>query len=201
MKRILLILAVTLLGVQSALAMAQPPQQLVEDTATKVLAKLKEDKAKIEKDPGHVYGLIDAYVLPHFDFQRMSRWVLGKYWRRASKDQRERFVEEFRTLLVRTYATSLTAYSDQKITYLPFRDAETAKEVTVRSEVEQPGGFPVPIDYRLHRLNGEWKVFDVKIDDISLVANYRTTFGQEIKSQGLDKLIAKLADRNQDAKK
>lgn len=179
---------------------SQSAQQMVQSVADNTIAKLKSERVAIEKDPGRLYELINEFVLPHFDFERMSKWVLGKHWRSASPAQRQKFVSEFRTLLVRTYATSLKDYSDQEISYLPFRDSETAEEVTVRSEVAQPGGFPIPINYRLSKINGEWKVFDVTIDDISLVSNYRTSFSKEIRNGGVDGLIATLSERNQKAK-
>ncbi|MDH5301420.1 MAG: ABC transporter substrate-binding protein [Gammaproteobacteria bacterium] len=187
------------LFVSQSLAAAQPPQQLVEQTAQKVLGKLKTDRELIKKDPGYIHGLVDEYVLPHFDFEGMGQWVLGKYWRTASESQRSQFVAEFRTLLVRTYATSLTEFTDQKITYLPMRGKEADGDVTVRSEVEQPGSFPVPINYRLHKKGDAWKVYDVTIDDVSLIANYRTSFSREIKDSGMDKLIQSLAERNKKA--
>jgi phospholipid transport system substrate-binding protein len=127
----------------------------------------------------------------------MSSWVLGKYWRTATPAQRDRFTQEFRTLLVRTYAKSLSEYTDNKITYLPMRGSPQQSEVKVRTEVEQPGGFPIPIDYDLYRKGDDWKVYDVTIDGVSLVTNYRTTFANQIREDGLDKLIATLADRNQ----
>ncbi len=187
-----LLLTVAAFGVQAAAA----PQQLVEETSAKVLEKLKQDKDLIAADPKHLHGLVDQYILPHFDFERMARWVLGKYWRRADPEQRRRFVAEFRTLLVRTYATSLTEFADLPIRYLPFRGDLAKGDVTVKSEVEQPGGFPVPIDYRLHLKQGEWKVYDVLIDGVSLVANYRSSFAKEIKRHGIQGLIDRLAERN-----
>jgi phospholipid transport system substrate-binding protein len=122
--------------------------------------------------------------------------VLGKHWRKAKADQRVAFTNEFKSLLVRTYSNALLEYADQTIKYLPFRDSQDAGDVTVRSEIEQPGGFPVPINYRLYLKAGEWKVYDVYIDDISLIANYRSSFSREIRKIGIDKLIQKLADKN-----
>jgi len=174
----------------------EDPQALVIATTDKVLAKLDTEQAQIKKNPKHIYNLIDDFVLPHFDFERMSRWVLGKYWRKASKSQQARFLNEFRTLLVRTYASSLLEFSSQKIVYLPFRGEIEKQDVTIRSEVDQPGSFPIPINYRLHVKDGKWLVYDVTIDDISLIANYRTSFSTEIRKNGIDKLISQLADKN-----
>ena len=174
----------------------QSPQDLVQQTAEKMLSKLRDERQVIDQHPGRIYDLVEEIVLPHFDFERMSSWVLGKYWRRATPEQRRHFTEEFRNLLVRTYAKSLSSYTDNKITYLPFRGSAGQDDVTVRTEVDQPGGFPIPIDYSLYLKGGEWKVYDVTIDGVSLVTNYRTTFANQIRQDGLDKLIATLADRN-----
>ena len=172
------------------------PQALIESVANKTLERVRADRELIKKDPKYVHQLVNELVLPHFDFESMSKWALGKYWRKASKQQRKDFIREFKSLLIRTYATSLSEYADQTIKYLPFRGKLSSGDVTVRSEVEQPGGFPVPIDYKLHKKGGEWKVYDVKIDDISLVANYRSSFSKQIRKSGLDALIKKLASKN-----
>jgi phospholipid transport system substrate-binding protein len=174
----------------------QSPQEMVQQTAEQMLSKLRDERKVIDQHPGRIYELVNQIVLPHFDFERMSSWVLGKYWRRATPEQRKEFVEQFRTLLVRTYAKSLSSYTDNKITYLPFRGTPEQTDVKVRTEVDQPGGFPIPIDYDLYLKDGEWKVYDVTIDGVSLVTNYRTTFANQIRQNGLDKLISSLKDRN-----
>lgn len=173
------------------------PQDLVQSTADKTIAKVKAEKAAIEKDPTKLVSLVNEYVLPHFDFDRMSKWVMGKHWQKMTPEQRKRFVTEFRNLLVRTYVTSLMDYADQKINYSPFRGDLASGDVTVRSEVSQPGGFPVPINYRLSNETGDWKVYDVTIDDVSLIANYRTSFGNEVRTVGVDALLEKMATRNE----
>ena len=174
----------------------QAPQEMVQQTAEQMLTKLRDERKVIDEHPGRIYELVNEIVLPHFDFERMSTWVLGKYWRSATPEQRKEFVEQFRTLLVRTYAKSLSSYTDNKLTYLPFRGGPQQTDVTVRTEVDQPGGFPIPIDYSLYLKGDEWKVYDVTIDGVSLVTNYRTTFANQIRQDGLDKLIASLASRN-----
>jgi len=174
----------------------QGPQEMVQQTAEQMLSKLRDERQVIDEHPGRIYELVNEIVLPHFDFERMASWVLGRYWRTATPEQRKEFVEQFRTLLVRTYAKSLSSYTDDKINYLPFRGSPGQTEVKVRTEVDQPGGFPIPIDYDLHLKGDEWKVYDVTIDGVSLVTNYRTTFANQIRQNGLDKLIASLADRN-----
>ncbi len=198
MKKAVVALLLMLGLMQPALAI-QSPQTLVQETSEKMLAKLKAEKELLKQEPGRIYELVNEIVIPHFDFEYMSQLVLGKYWRRASADQRHEFTEQFRTLLVRTYAKSLNEYSDQVINFLPFREVSGGGDVTVRTEVDQPGGFPIPIDYRLHQKGGAWKVFDVIIDGVSLVTNYRSSFSKEIRRGGIDTLIAKLAERNKEA--
>ena len=116
-------------------------------------------------------------MLPHIDFQRMSKWVLGKHWRRANIEQREQFVNEFRQLILRTYSTALLEFSEQKVNVLPVRAAADAREVTVRTEIQAQQGPVIPIAYDLYLdKNQQWKVYDLSIDGISLVSNYRSSF-------------------------
>lgn len=187
-----------LLSVVPAYA-GEDAEVLVRDTSDRMLAALQAEHETLSAHPERIYDLVSEIVLPHFDFERISRWVLGKYWRQATSAQRTRFTEEFRVLLVRTYATALNEYNDQVITYLPSTPGSSPGEVTVRTEVEQPGGFPIPINYDLYSKDGEWKVYDVIIDGVSLVTNYRTSFASEIRQGGLDKLIDTLAARNKQA--
>lgn len=197
MKRALLFLAGMAFAVSAVTA--QGPLELVKATTERMLSALEANKQTIRDRPETIYDLVDEIVLPHFDFQTMARSVLGKHWRRASAQQRERFVEEFRTLLVRTYASSLAEYSGEDVVYLPVRGDLAGGEVTVRTEIQQQSGFPIPVDYRLERTDGEWKVTDVVIDNLDLVLNYRTSFAQEIGRLGLDRVIDNLAERNRQA--
>ena len=203
MRRLMavMVLGATLLIAGSAMAAAQAPQALVEETSKLMLGKLKEEAAVIKAEPGRIYELVNQIVLPHFDFEYMSQMVLAKYWQRATPAQKKAFVEEFRTLLVRTYATSLNQYTDQKLTFKPFRPEARPELATVHSEVAQPGGVPIPIDYRLRQEGEQWKVFDVVIDGVSLVTNYRSSFAKEIRVSGLDGLVKTLADRNKQVSK
>lgn len=190
------VLLFAFVGISPAWAM-EAPLALVKDTSDRVLAAVTERKAELDAAPEKVYGLINEIVLPHFDFVRMSRLVLGKYWRKASDAQKDAFVSEFRQLLVRTYGVALLNYSGQKIEYLPMREVGDAKEVNVNTEVAEHGAPPIPINYRLYLNGGQWKVFDITIDSVSLVSNYRTGFNNQIRRHGLDGLIAKLKERNQ----
>ncbi len=185
-----------LLASQGLWAM-QDPLSLVRDTSDQVLAKVTAKKQELNESPGKIYDLVEHDVVPHFDFVRMSRLVLGRYWRQASQVQQSDFVEQFRILLVRTYATALLNYSGQPINYLPLRMVEGVDEVTVNTEVAEPGAVAIPIDYSLY-LNGDhWKVYDVTIDSVSLVSNYRTSFNTQIRRYGIDGLIDKLKQRNE----
>ena len=191
-----LLMMVLLSGFVNAQAQEHAALSLVKDTTKNIKQKIKEQDDAISKDPEVLYDLVNTIVLPHFDFRKMASWVLGKNWRKASEDQRKKFTDEFSRLLVRTYSKALYDNADQQIDFLPIRGTPKDDEVTIRTEVPQQAGFPIPIDYKMHLTDGQWKVYDVVIDSISLVANYRTSFNQEIKKSGIDSLIASLADRN-----
>lgn len=190
--------AVALLLLSSpALQASAEAQQLVIDTSTRVLERLRQDQENLQANPELIYPLVEDLVLPHFDFERMSIWVLGKNWRKADSQQQQQFIDAFRTLLVRTYAKALLEYTDQEIKYLPFHAEEDAKRVTVRTEIAQPGGVNIPLNYSMF-LNekGKWKVYDISVDGVSLVTNYRTSFASEIRQGGIAKLLDRLAEMN-----
>lgn len=194
-------LLITLSMFFSAPVMAiQAPEDLVAKTTDEITSALRAEQDKIKANSQRLYEIVNKVVLPHFDFERMSRWALGKYWRKANKGERTQFIQEFRTLLVRTYAKALNDNYDKEIVMLPVRMRKGGKEATVRTEVQQSAGFPIPIDYKMYIKGDAWKVYDVSVDAISLVANYRTTFSKEIRKDGIPKLIARLADRNKQAK-
>lgn len=172
---------------------------LVKETSDRIIGALKNRSDDIRKDPNLIYKLVDEIIIPHFDFERMSQLVLGKHWQRISADERGKFTKEFRSLLIRTYATAMLDYSNEEIVFLPFRNDANSEDVTVKTEVNPQSGFPIPIDYSLYMKQGEWKVYDVSIDDVSLVVNYRTSFGAEIKQIGVSEMIKKLQSRNQQA--
>lgn len=174
----------------------QSPQALVQETTDKIKSILKADQEKIKTDSNYLLAVVDNIVAPHFDFDRMSSWALGKYWRKAKPDEKTRFSREFRTLLVRTYAKALNDNYDKTIDMLPMRKKKGGKEAIVRTEVQQSAGFPIPINYKMHIKDGAWKVYDVSVDGVSLVANYRSSFAKEIRKDGLPKLIDRLAKRN-----
>jgi phospholipid transport system substrate-binding protein len=174
--------------------------EVVKDTSSKVLERLKAEKSELEQNPGRIYELINKLVLPHFDFTSMSRWVLGReVWTNASEEQRRAFINEFQTLLVRTYAKALLEYSDEEIKYYPAQGKPDSRLVLVKTEVQQPSGSgPIPIHYRMHLNNDhEWKVVDVAVDGVSLVSTYRNSYAAQIRKEGLDALIDKIQERNQ----
>ncbi len=179
-----------------AVGSADDPQALVKATTEKMFAKLKAEKQNLDKNPELVYGLVSDIVLPHFDFISMSKWVLGKNWRTASRAQKIGFIKAFRELMVRTYSVALLEYTDSKITYKPLRDDVSKGNVTVKTQVETGKGEPVAINYSLHKKKKGWKVYDISVEGVSLIANYRTTFASEVKQKGLDALIARLQKHN-----
>lgn len=194
MTKTLLALILTLFSAWSWASM--PADEMVRETSERMLTALKNEHDALKANPAKLYALTEEIILPHFDFERISSWVLGKYWREATPEQKSRFTQEFRNLLVRTYATAMLEYSGQEIKYLPFKADAGASTVTVRTEVVQPGGPTIPINYSLFVKEGEWKVYDVVVENTSLVANYRSSFANEIRQSGLDSLIEKLASRS-----
>ena len=180
----------------SVSASGDSPQQLVRDTSSRMLAAMRAEQDSISQDPARLYTLVEEIVLPNFDFRRMSQWVLGRNWRSATPQQRERFVAEFRQLLVRSYGTALLEFADEELVYLPFTETTDAKSVTVRTEIDQPGVGVIPINYSMYRSGSGWKVYDVSISGVSLVTNYRSSYGSIIRNDGIDQLIDQLAERN-----
>lgn len=179
-----------------ASAEAVAPDVLVKNTANDVLEIIKKDKDLQNGDMRKITALAEEKILPHFDFERMSRMVLGKHWSKASKEQQQQFITEFRSLLIRTYASALSKYRNQTIEYKPMRAQPSDTDVTVRTQIVQPGGQPLPIDYSLIKRDDGWKVYDVVIEGVSLVTNYRGQFSTEVKQSGMDGLIQRLADKN-----
>ncbi|WP_289282406.1 MULTISPECIES: MlaC/ttg2D family ABC transporter substrate-binding protein [unclassified Methylophaga] len=173
------------------------PQTLVKNASDKMLKALEDNQAELEKSPEKIYSLVEDILMPYFDFEKMSKLALGKNWRQLDKEQRVQFVEEFRLLLIRTYSTAMLEYTNEEIRLLPFRDDVSRKRVTVPMEVIQPAGPSIPMALSLFQNDSsEWKVYDVKIDGISLVTNYRSSFATEIRNKGVDSLISDLAERN-----
>lgn len=190
------IIALSLFCFSNAVFAIEAPDELVKRTATDVLEIVKSDKDIQAGDQAKIFALAEEKILPNFNFERVSRLVLGKNWTRATPEQKSAFQTEFRTLLLRTYATALSKYKDQEIEFLPLRMEDGAKTVSVKTKIIQSGAQPIAVDYSLAREDDTWKVYDIVIEAVSLVTNYRGQFSQEIRQNGLDSLIKKLADKN-----
>lgn len=175
------------------------PDALVKQTAEEVLTIIKNDKDIQAGNQQRVFAVAEEKILPNFDFDRVCRMVLGKNWKSATPEQQASFQKEFRSLLLRTYASALGKYKDQVIEYKPLRAEADAKDVTVKTQILQPGGQPIAVDYSLTKTANGWKVYDIVIESVSLVTNYRSQFSNEIKQNGLDSLIKKLAEKNKAA--
>ena len=195
------ILATFLLALLPAFALAQEtPDALVKRTTDEVLAIIKADKDMQSGNISKVVQLAEQKVLPHFDFERMTRLAVGRNWNQATPEQKQALVKEFRTMLVRTYSSSLSQYRNQTIEVKPTKLAAADKEAVVKTAVIQTGGPPIPIDYAMVKTDkGEWKVYDVVIDGASLVTTYRGTFNDQIQKSGIDGLVKTLQDRNSGA--
>jgi phospholipid transport system substrate-binding protein len=176
------------------------PTDLVKTTTESVLARVRNDRDSLRTDPVRLHSLVDELIVPHFDFSRMSQWVLSKNWRTATDEQKTAFVNEFRNLLVRTYASALLEFSNHAIHYRPLRAPDDAKDVTVKTEVQQEGNQFVPITYRMFLKNNDWKVYDVAVDGISLLATYRSEFTALIQQKGMDGVIETLKAKNASGK-
>jgi len=175
------------------------PDVLVKQTADDVLNIIKNDKEIQAGNQQKIYALAEEKILPNFDFDRVSRMVLGKSWRAATPEQQASFQKEFRSLLLRTYSVALGKYRDQTIEYKPMRAEPDAKNVTVKTQILQNGGQPISVDYSLVKGANGWKVYDIVIESVSLVTNYRSQFSQEIRQNGIDSLNKKLAEKNKSA--
>src|SRR2546421_11987486 len=197
MTRIKNLASATLLAIASvALAQEVPPDQLVKTVTLEVVDLIAKDKEIQAGNRTKLTQLIDAKVLPHFNFSAMTALAMGQSWNKANPEQKKRLVEEFRTLLVRTYASALAAYSEQKFDFRPLRAKPSDTEVTVQVRVLQPGTQPVPIDYSMEKTASGWKVYDVMVGGVSLVANYRTEFNNMVRESGIDGLVKNLNAKN-----
>ena len=170
--------------------------ELIRLTAETLLSDIRDNKERYAQDPSDLYIKIHDWVFPHFDFPRISRYVLGNAWKQATVDVQQRFAAEFSTLMLHTYGSALLAVQDERLEYLPFSANADAAMVTVKTELHSADGSVAPIDYRMGNHTGQWKVLDIKIDGISLVKTYRSEYGSVVKRKGMDQLIEALAERN-----
>jgi phospholipid transport system substrate-binding protein len=195
MKRILVALmafAAPVLALSEELA----PDALVRHVTDEVLALVRNDKDIQAGNREKIAAVVEAKIIPYFDFSRATELAVGRGWRQATLQQREALTAQFRTLLVRTYSGTLAVYRSQAIDVLPVRRQPGDTEAMVRCRVRQSGQAPITLDYDMERVGDGWKVFDVVVDGMSLVQNYRTTFSQEVDNNGIDGLIRRLAAKN-----
>jgi phospholipid transport system substrate-binding protein len=192
----LVALILGLLGSSLSAASTEDATALVKRTTEQMLSTLQGRRAEVDRDPSLIYGMIESVVVPHFDFDRITQGAVGQSWRDATPAQKRALVDGFKRVLVRTYARSILGYSGEEIRYLPPKPGRQPSSVTVSTEIRAAGSAPIPVDYRMHSVGGSWKVYDVVINNASLVGNYRTSFATEIRQGGIDGLIAKLGDMN-----
>ena len=196
MKSLLSVVVGCFVAVSVALANEEAPDALIRKVTDDVLSIVRQDKDIRSGNTRKAIELVEAKVLPNFNFQRMTALAMGRDWSKASPEQKKRLSEEFKTLLVRTYSNALTGYKDQTIRYKPSKIQSGDTEVLVRTEIVQPGNKPIPLDYSLEKQSDGWKVYDVVVAGVSLVTNYRDTFNQEVRANGVDGLIDMLAKKN-----
>ncbi len=186
-----------MIGLTPVVQAEATPDELVRFTTAEILNLLKTRKPYYTADKNRLYDMVDEKILPHFDFRKMSQWVLGIHWRRASEAQRSVFTTEFRKLLVRIYATALLKYTDQEIVELPYTGKPDDKITVVKTEIKQKTGEPnIALYYTFYNRHPGWKIFDLTIEGVSLVANYRKVYATRIQREGLDALIKNLTAQN-----
>jgi phospholipid transport system substrate-binding protein len=181
-----------------AWTMAIPPDKLVDQTVQEVIDIIRQDEDIRDGNSQKILDLVENKILPHFNFVRMTRLAMGKNWRKASAEQQDVLVGEFRDLLVRTYSNTLSKYQDERIIVSPLKALKDNAEATVKTEVIQGRGRrPVPIDYNMEKTADGWKVYDVIVSGVSLVLNYRSSFNNQVSKDGVDGLIKTLVEKNQ----
>lgn len=198
MKKIILLIGFLLVSLTGIVRAAEvTPEDLVRKNSEVIIAEIKAHRDAYAKNYAKLYKMAEEKVLPHFDFRRMSQWVLGRAWKDATPEQRDRFTAEFRDLLVGTYSQALLNYTDQEIIYLPVQRKPDDTEVTVKTEVKQSSGPNIPIHYSFYKnKDGAWKVYDISIEGVSLVTNYRSVYATKVREKGMDGLIAEIAANN-----
>jgi phospholipid transport system substrate-binding protein len=192
-----------LFGLMAGLALAAgvhaeelAPDALIKSVSEDVLGIVRKDKDIQSGNTKKAIELVEAKVLPYFNFGHMTQLAMARDWRQATPAQQKALTEEFRLLLVRTYSKALTEYKNQSIDYKPFKMQPADTDVKVRTEIKQPGGKPIPLDYYLEKADNGWKVYDIEVGGISLIINYRETFASEVRQGGVDGLIKSLQTKN-----
>jgi len=199
LRRFSLLLTVCLMFVAApSSAEVMAPDELVKNVTLEVLDIVSKDKEIQAGNVEKVIGLVDAKVLPHFSFDSMTALAMGVSWRKATPEQKTKLIREFRTLLVRTYASAITSYRDERFEFLPLRAKPTDTDVTVNVRVLKSGRQPVAIDYDMEKTAAGWKCYNMYVAGVSLVLNYRTEFANEVRKSGIDGLIAVLEKKNKE---
>jgi phospholipid transport system substrate-binding protein len=172
------------------------PDQLVQKITDEILAAIKSDKQLAAGDKQKATKLAEEKVLPYIDFEQATRLAVGRAWREAAPEQKQRLVTEFRNMLVRTYSNAISAYEGQTLKVLPQRGKQDPEETVVRTQYIRAGGQPLPIDFTMRQKDGTWKVYDITVEGVSLVMTYRSEFDAVLKQEGVDGLIKRLAQKN-----
>lgn len=186
-----------LFAVPHAVAQDAAPDALLKAVTRDVIAVIRQDEIMRSADPATIAELLEARMLPLFDFTRLTQIAVARHWRLATPAQQKALTTEFTLLLVHAYAASLSRYRDQIIEFKPLRVAYGDMAVTVKSLVTQSGSAPIPMNYEMERTAAGWKVYDIKIDGISLISAYRETFAGKVRDGGLEGLIQSMTDKNQ----
>jgi phospholipid transport system substrate-binding protein len=201
MKQWLKVLAGVFCLVSMAQAEIVAPDVLIQSTSDEVIAIIKQDKDIQSGNQQKIVALVDAKLLPHFNFQRMTQLAVGRSWRTATAEQKQTLITEFHNLLVRTYAKAFSSYRDQRVEVKPTKMTDSDDEVTVKTNIVKPNGSALAVNYELQKTKDGWKVFDLSIEGAGLVPTYRSSFATEIEKGGLDGLIKVLQDKNATATK
>ncbi len=197
MKRLLSLCLWTMFSLPLAVAASpEAPDRMIERLSVEILEKIKSDGALQAGESKKLNELIDSTVMPHVDFRRMTALAVGRNWRTATPEQQKQLMAEFRTLLIRTYSGALSSVGDQKVRMRPLRANPQDTDVIVRSEVLQPRGEPVQLDYRMMKASDGWKIYDVNVLGVWLVETYRTQFAQEVSAGGIEGLLRSLSEKN-----
>ncbi|MCB1751933.1 MAG: ABC transporter substrate-binding protein [Gammaproteobacteria bacterium] len=192
-----LMLIVIIVNPRVPLAEEAGPEQVIEQISTRLQAIFSKEQDRLQNDPAYIYQLANEVLVPHIDFSKVSSLVLGKHWNRATPEQQEAFRIQFQQLLVRTYSTAFTELKAWEIRFLPSRVNANGVDTAVRTQLLLPQVEPIEVLYQMHLKGGNWMAYDVKIDGISLVTNYRTSFNREVRSVGMDGLIKKITMLNE----
>lgn len=191
----LLALLAPLAALPAAAAESPTPRQIAKETVQTLLNAMEGRRDELRQNPQQLHQLIKRVLVPLVDVDYMAQLVLGRYWRIATPEQRQRFKVAFKHMLIRTYGSALLGFNDEQIKYLPIRAPESADNITFRALITTESGSTVPISLKMHRVNGQWKAYDVRVGSISFVTNYRTQFSSYIQSHSLEKLITEMEQR------